>query len=327
MAQRRPPRRQPNKLMSSPESRGQMSDLASFDPSAMAGGGGSPYNRSPLPQRDPLRTPPGGWGGWGGYDPAREREMEEFRKRGGGGFEDFLRFQQSRQRPDPQYPPGQRYPSPMPPGGGGGMPPGPQREFPRMPPLGGGRGPMGPPIGRGDISGPMGPRMPPGGGRDPYQIPGGGFNPGGAGRDPSGGGFPDPMPWPPGGGGGRPPMPPPGGGQLDPAQLQQIMRQRNLWTQGQGEMNAGGGYQKPRIANTMGNIDVMQPLPAPNNGGGFGGGLGVARAVAGQYGSLQPLSGPDPDPAGASFRRQDLKKRRSAKQPRRQATGPGDITA
>ena len=75
----------------------------------------------------------------------------------------------------------------------------------------------------------------------------------------------------------------------------------------------------------MGNIGTMQPLPAPNNGGGFGGGLGIANAVAGQYGSLQPL--PAPLNHDAEYYRQDLKKRRSAKQPRRQATGPGDITA
>ena len=134
------------------------------------------------------------------------------------------------------------------------------------------------------------------------------------------------------------PMPPqqPGGGQLDPAQLQQIMRDRALWTQEQERMN-GGGFPKPQGRNTMGDIGAMQPLPAPNNGGGFGGGLGIANAVAGQYGSqlrrsrnggnsaMQPL--PAPRNHDAEYYRQDLKKRRRAKQPRRQATGPGDITA
>ena len=123
--------------------------------------------------------------------------------------------------------------------------------------------------------------------------------------------------------GGRDPMP--SGGQLDPAQIQQIMRQRNLWTQGQEEMNAGGGFPKSRGGNTMGDIGVMQPLPAPNNAGGFGGGLGIAKAVANQYGSQlrRPRNGGN----GLGQTSQNLKKRRSAKRPRRQATGPGDITA
>ena len=284
MAQRRPPRRQPNKLMSSPEPRGQMSDLASFDPSAMAGGGRGVIMGSQMPGT--------------GLGPSREA-LEWWKNRGRGGTG-------GQQYPDPmppQYPPGQRYPSPMPPGGGGGMPPGPQREFPQMPPLGGGRGPMGPPIGRGDISSPRGYPMPP--------------------SD-----FPQPMPW----GGGIPNRPvdippfresprlPPRGGR-NPGPPRPLSDFRPMGPIERGD----GGFPKPQGRNTMGDIGTMQPLPAPNNGGGFGGGLGIANAVAGQYGSLQPP--PAPLNHDAEYYRQDLKKRRRAKQPRRQATGPGDITA
>ena len=157
--------------MSSPESRGQMSDLASFDPSAMAGGGGSPYNRSPwgggipnrpvnipLPQRDPLRTPPGGWGGWGGYDPAREREFPRMPPLGGGRGpmgSPIGRGDISGPRGYPMPP--SDFPPPMP--WGGGIPNRPVdippfRESPRLPPRGG-RNP-GPPRPLSDFR-PMGP--------------------------------------------------------------------------------------------------------------------------------------------------------------------------
>jgi hypothetical protein len=376
-------RRSPQ-FMSSPESRGQMSDLASFDPSAMTG------RRTD--------TGPGAWGGGPpgggrgvimgsqmpgtGLGPSPE-EIEWFRNRGGGGggtggqqYPEPPDVWINRPNPFPMPPggPDQQYPMPMPQGGGGG----PDQQYPMPMPQGGGGGPMPMPPGGGGFPDPM--PWPPGGGGGRPPMPPGPYGGGITGGQqmppmPPGRGMPPPpgrgMPPPPGGGGrdryaeetggemaggyspvggggtprmppggGMPPMAPPGarmttssvgrdpmpsGGQLDPEQLQQIMRQRALWTQGQEEMNAGGGFQKPPVGNTMGDIGVMQPLPAPNNAGGFGGGLGIAKAVANQYGSQlrRPRNGGN----GLGQTRQNLKKRRSAKQPRRQATGPGGITA
>jgi hypothetical protein len=73
----------------------------------------------------------------------------------------------------------------------------------------------------------------------------GGFSPVGGGRIPR-----RPEMSPPPGGGMSPGLPDfqplrPDGGQLDPAQLQQLMRQRDVWTQGQ-EGPRGGGGMPPR---------------------------------------------------------------------------------